>query len=293
MRGDVPPPDWMTEDQRQSLKKPDNWRFFMQPAGLIEEFDDKGVFIRYRPNPAAENLGNLHKQGVDPMDPKTNFYMEKVGAQTKQWIDANIMNRSAVVVDGKPVYPLFRRDVHVADRHLEPIPGVKVIVGLDNSGRNPAALIGQNLRGDWFIQREFIGTDVSMVEFAPQLKSYLTQHYPGFEFVFWGDPAGGQRGSANDTTPEQVFRANGMAVRPSPDAQNRQSLRQEAMNAVLMRRSSTPGRNAALTVDPRARRSSPACRAATSCAASACPANATPRSPRKTSTATFARLANT
>jgi hypothetical protein len=251
MRGDVPPPDWMTEDQRQSLKKPDNWRFFMQPAGLIEEFDDKGVFIRYRPNPAAENLGNLHKQGVDPMDPKTNFYMEKVGAQTKQWIDANIMNRSAVVVDGKPVYPLFRRDVHVADRPLEPIPGVKVIVGLDNSGRNPAALIGQNLRGDWFIQREFIGTDVSMVQFAPQLKSYLTQHYPGFEFVFWGDPAGGQRGSANDTTPEQVFRANGMAVRPSPDAQNRQSLRQEAMNAVLMRRSSTPGRNAALTVDPR------------------------------------------
>lgn len=251
MRGDVAPPDWMSEDQRRALKKPDTWTFYLQPPGLIEVFDDKGVFIKYKPNPAAENLKYLHKAGVDPLDPKTNFYMEKIWAQPKQWIDANIMNRSSVVVDGKPVYPLFRRDVHVSDRNLEPVPGTPVVVGIDSSGRQPAALIGQNLRGDWFIQREFIGRDMSMQEFAPQLKAYLSQHYPGYEFVFWGDPAGGQRGSANDTTPFDVFRSFQMVVRPSPDAQNRQSLRHEAVNAVLLRRSTTPGRQAALCVDPR------------------------------------------
>jgi hypothetical protein len=240
MRGDTPPPDWMTEDQRRSLVKPPNWRFFMQPPGLIEEFDEKGNLSGYHANPEAENLRHL----------APNFYMEKIGGQGKQWIDANIMNRSTVVVDGRAVYSLFKRDAHVALAALKPLHGVPVSIGIDCSGRQPAALIGQHLRGDWFIQREFIGQDMSMVEFAPQLKNYLVEHYPGYEFVFWGDPAGNQRGSANDTTPIQVFRAHGMMVRPTYDGQNRQSLRHEAVNAVLLRRS-TSGRNSALLVDPR------------------------------------------
>jgi hypothetical protein len=250
MRGDVAPPDWMTEEQRQSLRKPDNWAFYLQPPGLLEEFDDRGTLLGYKPNPEAENLKGLHKPGVDPLDPKQSFYMQKIGAQTKQWIDSNIMNRSSVVVDGKPVYPQFRRDVHVGDRSLDAIASVPVQVGLD-FGRQPAALMGQNLRGDWFIQREFIGRDMSAIEFAPQLKTFLSQHYPGFTFVFWGDPAGGQRGQATDRTPIDVFREHGMMVRPAPNPQNNLTLRHEAVNAVLMRRSADGRRPSALVVDPR------------------------------------------
>lgn len=249
MRGDAAPPEWMSAEQRQALRKPDNWAFYLQPPGLIEIFDERETLLGYRPNPDAENLKFLHKTGVDPLGPN-NFYMEKIGAQPKQWIDSNIMNRSAVVVDGKPVYPLFRRDAHVSGRELETMPHVLVMVGLD-FGRQPAALMGQCLRGDWFVQREFIGRDMSAVEFAPQLKSYLAQHYPGHEIVFWGDPAGGFKGQESDRTPFDVFRAHGMNVRPSPDAQNRQSLRQEAVNAVLSRRSSDGKRASALLVDPR------------------------------------------
>jgi hypothetical protein len=175
--------------------------------------------------------------------------MEKIGGQTRAWIDANIMNRSSVVTDGRPVYPAFRRDAHVAKKPLEPIAGVKVQVGLD-FGRNPAALIGQCLRGDWYIQREFIGRNVSAVEFAPALRTYLKEHYPGFVFQFWGDPSGAVRGQATDTTPFDVFRAHGMPVMPIWDAQNRASLRREAVNAVLTRRSASGG-PVALLVDPR------------------------------------------
>jgi len=240
MRGDVAPPDWMTEEKRKALVKPDNWEFYTQPAGLIEIYDDKGNFTgKYRPNPEAENLRYL----------PPNFYMEKIAGQTKSWIDANIMNRSSVVVDGQPVYPQFRRDVHVSDRPLEPVPGVPVVVGLD-FGRQPAALTGQCLRADWFVQREFIGRDISASEFAPALKSFLRQHYPGFDFVFWGDPAGAQRGQANDQTPFDVFRQHGMIVRPAPNPQNQFSVRHEAVNAVMMRRSQT-GRPSSLLVDPR------------------------------------------
>jgi hypothetical protein len=239
MRGDMAPPDWMSEDQRKALVKPASWEFFTQPPGLIEEFDDKGKLLGYRPNPDAENLKYL----------PPNFYMEKIGGQTKSWIDANIMNRSSVVVDGQPVYPQFRRDVHVSDAPLAPIEGVPLVVGLD-FGRQPAALMGQNLRGDWFVQREFIGRDISAVEFAPALKSYIAQHYPGFSVVFWGDPAGAQRGQATDKTPFDVFRDHRMIVLPAPNPQNQLSVRHEAVNAVLMRRASS-GRASALIVDPR------------------------------------------
>lgn len=247
MRGDVPPPDWMTEDQRQALKKPDSWAFYMQPPGLIEEFDSAGRLTGYRPNPEAENLKYLHGEGIDPLGPQ-NFYMQKLGAQTKQWIDAYVMNRSTVVVDGQPVYPQFRRDVHVSDKPLKFIQGQKVVVGLD-FGRQPAALCGQNLRGDWFVQKEFIGRDISAVEFAPALKNFLKKEYPEAEFIFWGDPAGQNKGEASDKTPFDIFRDHGMRVLPAPNPQNRYTVRHEAVNAVLMR-GSTEGPRRALLVDP-------------------------------------------
>jgi hypothetical protein len=239
MRGDMAPPDWMTEDQKRALVKPDTWTFFTQPPGLLEEFDDKGHLLGYKPNPAAENIAYL----------PPNFYMEKIGGQTKAWIDANIMNRSTIVVDGQPVYPQFRRDVHVADRPLEPLKLIPVGVGLD-FGRDPAAAIGQNLRGDWFIQREFVGRQTHADEFAPALKSYLAQHYPGYSFTFWGDPSGAWPGQANDETPFRIFERHGMIVRPAPNPRNEYSVRHEAMNAVLMNRSSA-GRPSRMLIDPR------------------------------------------
>jgi hypothetical protein len=239
MRGDVPPPDWMSEEKQKALIKPASWAFYMQPPGLIEQFGDNERLIGYKPNPGAENLKYL----------PPNFYMEKTAGQTKSWIDANIMNRSSVVVDGQPVYPQFRRDVHVAEKPLDPMEGVTVTVGLD-FGRQPAALTGQALRSDWFIQREFIGRDVSAVEFAPALKSYLAQHYPGYRFVFWGDPAGNHRGEATDKTPFDGFREHGMLVLPAPNPQNQLSVRHEAVNSVMMRRSQS-GRASSLLVDPR------------------------------------------
>jgi hypothetical protein len=235
MRGDVPAPDWMTEDQKNSMKRPDNWRFYMQPAGLLEVFENK-VLKGYEPNPDAENLKYL----------PANFYMEKIGGKTKSWIDANIMNRSSVVVDGKPVYPDFRREAHVADRNLEPIPGLPIIVGID-FGRQPAASCWQNLRGRWILLREIIGRDMGANKFAPIVKGDVATHFPDYEVHFWGDPTGGLAGQANDDTPFKVFRQHGMVVRAAP-GQNLNSLRKEAVETILCR---TVEGKPAMLVDPR------------------------------------------
>jgi hypothetical protein len=235
MRGDVPPPDWMTEDEKRSLQKPANWQFYLQPPGLVEVYENK-VLKGYEPNPAAENLKFLPPR----------FYMEKIGGKTKSWIDANIMNRSSVVVDGKPVYPDFRREAHVADRNLEPIPGLPIIVGLD-FGRQPAASCWQNLRGRWIMLREIIGRDMGANKFAPIVKSELSVHFQEFKFHFWGDPSGEYGGQNDDNTPIKIFGTNGMIVRPAP-GKNLDSLRKEAMESVLCRM--VEGKPA-LLVDPR------------------------------------------
>lgn len=234
MRGDAPAPDWMTEDQKRALMKPATWQFYTQPAGLIEVFEN-GVLTGYRENPAAENLRNL----------PAGFYSEKIGGKTKAWIDANIMNRSSVQVDGKPVYPDFRRDLHVSARVIEPIAGLPIIVGLD-FGRSPAALLMQCLRGRWYALREFVAVDMGANKFAPLLKTELAQRFPGFAVQFWGDPSGGYRGQNDDSTPFDIFSAHGMRVRPAP-GQNKDSLRKEAMEAVLTRQ--VEGRPA-LLIDP-------------------------------------------
>lgn len=247
MRGDTAPPEWMTEEQRNALKKPANWEFYMQPPGLLEDFEEyqdgsgkpQRRLLGYKPNPNAENLKYL--------PPK--FYEEKIGGKTKSWIDSNIMNRSAVVTSGRPVYPQFMKEIHVSTRPLEVVKGVPLTVGLD-FGRQPAALITQNLRSDWFVHREFIGMNMSATEFAPLLKAYLLREFQEFTFNFWGDPAGQHKGEAHDQTPFEVFEENGMHVVPAPNPQNMYSIRQEAVNAILMRRSSGGQRPSALLVDP-------------------------------------------
>ena len=41
------------------LVKPDNWQFFTQPSGMIEEKDEDGAVTGYKPNKKAENRLNM------------------------------------------------------------------------------------------------------------------------------------------------------------------------------------------------------------------------------------------
>ena len=56
MRGMVPWPEGMLEDERIALAWPPTWDFFMQPPGLLEVRGDDGGVIGYDDNPEAENL---------------------------------------------------------------------------------------------------------------------------------------------------------------------------------------------------------------------------------------------
>lgn len=234
MRGDVPAPEWMGEEQVDALKKPDNWSFFMQPPAMFEDFDTDGRVVGYRQNVDAENLRYL----------VPGYYENLVKGKTKTWIDMYVLNRVGLERRGKPVYTGFRKDRHVARSSIQPLVGYPILVGLD-FGRQPAAIMGQFVRGRWFILREFLMRDVGTVIFAPRLKAELAQRFPGYKFQFWGDPSGDYRGQANEQTPFMVLRAQGLSVMNGPTQDI--SIRLQAVEGCLGRDvDGTPG----ILIDP-------------------------------------------
>lgn len=209
MRGMVDLPQGMNDDERAALGRwPDEWNFYLQPPALIEKFDQHGRVVGYDVNPHAENLENLDD----------DYYPKQIIGKSKAWIDSRLMVRVVLVVDGSPVWPMFRPEVHVANAVLQPHRDYDVDVGLD-FGRQPAAIFGQAINNRVLVQNELLGHNEGAVDFAPKVRRLIAQRYPDHpisRFRFWGDPKGQDRGQTDDRTAYEIFEVNGMKVRPAP-----------------------------------------------------------------------------
>jgi hypothetical protein len=224
MRGDVAVPDFFSADQRRAHLKPDGWSFYVQPPGLLEIKDREGEVARYEGNPKAENLKYL----------PVAYYENAISGKSKSWIDANVLNRVSPRRDGKPVVKDFSRTIHVARNRIEPTWGLDLQVGID-FGRQPCAIFGQCLRGQWTIVDELITHDIGTNQFAPMLRNVLQQKFPGFPFRLWGDPSGDFKGQNDDNTPFQILRGHKLAILPAPSFLF--TVRLQAIEAVLTRMS--------------------------------------------------------
>jgi hypothetical protein len=136
-------------------------------------------------------------------------------------------------VTGSPVWPMFRRDFHVAREPLRPVRGHDVLVWLDFGRVFPAALFAQEVNGRINVQYEMLGFNEGATIFAPKVKRFLEQHYAGHAFRCVGDPKGRDRGQATEQSAYDVFRANGMPVTPAPVKANDISTRIEAVAYAL------------------------------------------------------------
>jgi len=155
MSGEVPVPDHIPKEEIKMLVKPDTWKFWTQPSGMLEVKEGDGNISDYKPNPKAENTKNLLK----------TYYDNTIRGKTKSWIDVYVMNKLGTIADGKPVYPMFASDVHVAKEEINVANGIPVYVGLD-FGLTPACVFGQKVRGRWLIQSEIVAFDMGIVRFA-------------------------------------------------------------------------------------------------------------------------------
>lgn len=220
MRGDMPlPPEW-TDEQKAEYEKPEGWTFYLQPPGLIEKRVDGRIV--YEVNPLAENQRHTKKS-----------YLEIIKGKSKEFIDRRVMNKVGLYSDGKPVYPTFSEQDHIAPREIRYVPGIAIIVGLD-FGRDPAAAFFQCINGRWVLLSELIGDNESAQLFAPRVRRHLSQ-YVGCKAEFWGDPRGADGTQSVETTAYDVFQAHGMRIFPAT-TDNSPEMRRSTVESVLARR---------------------------------------------------------
>lgn len=226
MTGRVDFPYNMKPEEKAALTWPKEWLHLLQPPALVEEFDQHGNVVGYHVNPAAENLENLPKR----------YYENMLLGMRRDAIDSRLMVRTVLVTDGDPVYPMFRREVHVSREVLRPHRGYEVYCGLD-FGRSPAALFCQPINNRVFFQCELIGQGESAAVFAPKVRRFFAEQYPDHRLEdvrFFGDPKGQDKGQNVERTAYEIFQANGMAVRAPPNLkQNDIGTRVEGLSYLL------------------------------------------------------------
>lgn len=220
MTGEVPYADETPDDKR--FLWPGDWGYHIQPPALLEVKGPDGRVIEYRENPDSENRSNL----------QDGYHLEKARGKSKEWIDSRLMNRIVTVVDGDPVWPMFAREMHAVSTPLAFNSAYEVLVSLD-FGRRPTAIIAQEINHRVQIQRELRDYGVGAATFAPALKKFLTQNYPGAKLRFTGDPKGQDRGQADERTAYEIFAALGMKVTPAPVKGNNLETRIEVVAYAL------------------------------------------------------------
>ena len=224
MSGEVPIPDHIPREQATMLVKPDNWKFFVQPPAMKETLNDKKEVTSYSLNEDAENKKNI----------LGTYYTNLIRGKTKSWIDVYVMNRLGLIQEGKPVYPDFVTETHLADEEIPVAAGIPLYVGID-FGLTPSAVFGQKVRGRWLVQAEIVAIDMGVVRFAELLRQEIATRFSGLDIYIYGDPAGDFRAQTDESTPFQILRGAGLKAVPAPS--NSVDLRLEAVASQLTKMS--------------------------------------------------------
>jgi hypothetical protein len=221
---DTNPPDdshWWFRLSELEPQDPKYWEFFKQPGGLIER---EGEFFE---NPEAENLENLHV--IDP-----HYYLTRSKGKTKDHIRVYYCNQYGFLVEGRPVHEEYVDSTHASHEPLEPIAGIAIIVGID-FGLTPAAAFGQILPdGRWRVIDELVTERMGIINFSKELNRKINRDYRGFEFEFYGDPAGTGESQNDEQSPFDILIANGIPAEPAAD-NNDPLIRREALYQPLTR----------------------------------------------------------
>ena len=220
MAGEVPKPDYIPREQAQMLIKPDNWSFYVQPSAMKEKLDEKGDVDSYEVNKSAENISNILE----------TYYPNLIRGKTKSWIDVYVMNKLGSIQEGKPVYPQFVSETHIAEEEIPIAVGVPLYIGVD-FGLTPAAVFGQKVRGRWLLQSEIVAIDMGIVRFAELLRQEIATRFSGLDVNIIGDPAGDFRAQTDESTPFQILRGAGLRAIPAPS--NSVDLRLESVASQL------------------------------------------------------------
>lgn len=213
-------PEQLPEDQVE----PEHWQLYEQPSGF---------------SPDAENLENLPG--------KADYYLNLAKGKTTAWIKRFIEVSWGYSLTGKPVFPMFNKDIHVAKAPIPYDRTLPLYAGYD-PGMRCGFVIGQydadagQLRILRALALENYATDRLIAE---KVKPMLFQHFRGAELEVIPDPS-----SVNSSQAKQgssVIAELRKHFKVHYDGNNQIESRLQPAQYYMMRLTS---RGAALLIDP-------------------------------------------
>jgi hypothetical protein len=220
--------DWwypMLEDQDAlpEGEEPTNWEYFKQPSGFAKN---------------AENKENLPGKDL--------YYANLAKGKSMHWIKQFIETEWGYSLNGKPVFPMFNKDIHVSKRPLIPNPRLPLVAGYD-PGMQSAIILGQyDNSGRVLVYDELVLEDYATDRMiSEKLKPLLRRKYPNFEFLVVPDPASCQR--EKGVTGASVMSVLKKHFAVKEDTDNTIDSRLAPAQYYMMRLTSD---GAALTIDP-------------------------------------------
>lgn len=185
----------------------EGYAFFKQPGGM---------------DPDAENLENLEQTpetlALPYNDPRRReqgrtYYLTALEDFDKEEADMYVHCKYGASRAGQPCYPTYDDNAHCKPVRYD--PRAPLLIGYDNTGRNPAAIAAQkSFNGQWRLLFEYVETNMGLEAHAKNFKRLLADEFPDYTIEkITCDPAGKAKG-ANDVDSRQIIAAefNGVTV---------------------------------------------------------------------------------
>lgn len=225
--------------QLAEVDKPEGFKFFRQPGGLIKVYDKNDPdYGKYKPNPRAENVRNISDGFA--------YYTKQLAGKSDDYIKVFLLAEYGTTMDGKPVYPEFNEKLHVSPVPLTPLHSSPLVLAFD-FGLTPACTFGQmSPKGQLLILDELTSEDMGIRQFYSEcVLPHLNDKYRGMQVFAYGDPAGVGRSQADEKTCFNELALLGLNCEPADT--NEFVARRESVAYFLQRlTSSGPG----MLIDP-------------------------------------------
>jgi hypothetical protein len=218
------------------VERPQGYEIFKQPPAMLHEIGANGKIVLKGLNPQAENLYNL--VGTQEIDGAKRggdvYYPDMVQGKSDSFIRVFILNQYAFSMDGMPVYPEYKDQLHCSDKFTY-IPGLPIYRGWD-FGTTPACSFTQRTpTGAWRTFHEMT-TDITQPmgidRFASMVLQESAAKFPKTtEFLDNVDPAGKAMTQGNEVSCVEIMKAKG--IYPQGNISNSDSIREEALRRAL------------------------------------------------------------
>jgi len=182
-------------------KKPEGYRLFHQPPGLIWTPDSRGGG-KWTPNPYADNIMFL------PED----YYVKQAIGKDEDYIKTYLCGEYGELRSGKPVYPMYNDDLHCAKKEIIPHKEITITIGVDVGIHGNAAVFTQLLpTGQFIVFDELLAEDMSVTEFVQNvLKPHIYTKYFQYSFRLVLDPAATARSQSDKRSALDIFKEEGL-----------------------------------------------------------------------------------